>query len=79
MLNGEDDPDELDEQELEALREAGVIAPEPKRARRKSHSNKGKHVLFAEDAAEGTSVIQWLPVCPAHLDRVTYSPAICCF
>ncbi|KAL1951398.1 hypothetical protein VTO73DRAFT_547 [Trametes versicolor] len=52
MLDGEDDADELDEQELEALREAGVIAPEPKRARRKSHSNKGKHVLFAEDAAE---------------------------
>lgn len=57
MLNGEDDADELDEQELEALREAGVIAPEPKRARRKSHSNKGKHVLFAEDAEEGMSVI----------------------
>ncbi|OJT11950.1 U3 small nucleolar RNA-associated protein 11 [Trametes pubescens] len=57
ILNGEDDGDELDEQELEALREAGVIAPQSKRARRKSHSSKGKHVLFAEDAAEAQQYV----------------------
>ncbi|KAH9858062.1 small-subunit processome [Lenzites betulinus] len=43
---------ELDERELEVLREAGVIPPESKKARRKSQSKKGKHVLFADDAEE---------------------------
>ncbi|KAI0639541.1 small-subunit processome [Trametes polyzona] len=51
-LNGEEDDDELDEHELEVLREAGVIPPESKKSRRKSRSNKGKHLLFAEDAEE---------------------------
>ncbi|KAI9065863.1 small-subunit processome [Trametes sanguinea] len=51
-LEAEDDADELDEQELEVLREAGVIPPESKKARRKSHSKKGKHVLFAETEEE---------------------------
>ncbi|RPD82426.1 small-subunit processome [Lentinus tigrinus ALCF2SS1-7] len=43
--------DELDDQELEVLREAGVLPPAPgsKRARRKTHSKKGKHIVFAED------------------------------
>ncbi|OSD03204.1 small-subunit processome [Trametes coccinea BRFM310] len=51
-LEAEDDAEELDEQELEVLREAGVIPPESKKARRKSHSKKGKHVLFAESEEE---------------------------
>ena len=36
------------------LREAGVLPPASKKARRKSHSKKGKHILFAEDDAEGS-------------------------
>ncbi|KAI0698395.1 small-subunit processome [Cerioporus squamosus] len=48
--------DELDDHELEVLREAGVLPPAPagKRARRKAHSKKGKHIIFAEDSEEGT-------------------------
>ncbi|KAL7285407.1 hypothetical protein ACG7TL_000503 [Trametes sanguinea] len=53
-LDAEDDAEELDEQELEVLREAGVIPPESKKARRKSHSKKGKHVLFAESEEEAS-------------------------
>ncbi|KAI0361469.1 small-subunit processome [Trametes cingulata] len=52
VLKGEDDDEELDEQELEVLREAGIIPPESKKSRRKSRSKKGKHVLFAEDEEE---------------------------
>ncbi|KAI0375131.1 small-subunit processome [Pilatotrama ljubarskyi] len=52
VLNGEEGDEELDEQELEVLREAGVIPPESKKSRRKSRSKKGKHVLFAEDEEE---------------------------
>lgn len=49
--------DELDDQELEVLREAGVLPPAPggRRARRKTHSKKGKHIVFAADPDEGTS------------------------
>ncbi|KAI0825000.1 small-subunit processome [Trametes gibbosa] len=47
-----DDGEQLDERELEVLREAGVIPPESKKTRRKSHSKRGKHVLFVEDAEE---------------------------
>lgn len=47
--------DELDNHELDMLREAGVIPPAPRKARRKARSTSmnGKHVLFAEDEAEG--------------------------
>ena len=45
--------DDLDEEELDVLREAGVIAPASKRGRRKMRSKKGKHILFAEDEDEG--------------------------
>ncbi|CDO75489.1 hypothetical protein BN946_scf184935.g25 [Trametes cinnabarina] len=51
-LDAEDDTETLDEQELEVLREAGIIPPESKKARRKSHSKKGKHVVFAESEEE---------------------------
>ncbi|KAI0778318.1 u3 small nucleolar RNA-associated protein 11 [Trametes elegans] len=52
-LEGDDAAEELDDQELEVLREAGVLPPEPKKARRKSRSSqKDKHVLFAENEAE---------------------------
>ncbi|KAI1788796.1 small-subunit processome [Ganoderma leucocontextum] len=45
---------ELDNHELEVLREAGVVPPAPRKARRKprTSSKKGKHILFAEDEAE---------------------------
>ena len=49
--------DDLDEQELETLREAGIVPPAgaSKRARRKSHSTKRpKHIIFANDPDEGT-------------------------
>lgn len=49
---------ELDNHELEVLREAGVIPQAAlRKVRRKSPSSrvKGKHVLFAEDKAEGSS------------------------
>ncbi|KAI8990559.1 small-subunit processome [Trametes punicea] len=51
-LDDEDDAEQLDEQELDVLREAGVIPPESKNARRKSDSKKGKHLLFAENEEE---------------------------
>ncbi|PIL31826.1 hypothetical protein GSI_06530 [Ganoderma sinense ZZ0214-1] len=46
--------DELDNHELDVLREAGVIPPAPRKARRKAHSmsKNWKHILFAEDEAE---------------------------
>ncbi|KAI0735037.1 u3 small nucleolar RNA-associated protein 11 [Earliella scabrosa] len=47
--------DDLDEQELETLREAGIVPPvgASKRARRKSHSTKRpKHIIFANDPDE---------------------------
>ncbi|TFK94416.1 small-subunit processome [Polyporus arcularius HHB13444] len=46
---------ELDDHELEVLREAGVLPPAPaaKRSQRKAHSKKGKHIIFAEDPEEG--------------------------
>ncbi|KAI0651984.1 small-subunit processome [Trametes meyenii] len=50
-LDGQD-TEELDEQELEVLREAGVVPPESKKARRKSHSKRGKHLVFAADESE---------------------------
>lgn len=47
--------DELDSHELDVLRKAGIVPPAPRKARRKARSTsmKGKHVLFAEDEAEG--------------------------
>ncbi|KAI0669767.1 u3 small nucleolar RNA-associated protein 11 [Trametes maxima] len=51
-LDCEEDAEELDEQELGVLREAGVIPPESKKARRKSHSKRGKHLVFAADESE---------------------------
>ena len=44
---------DLDEEELEVLREAGVLAPTSKRGRKKSHSKRAKHIVFAEDEEEG--------------------------
>ncbi|TBU63817.1 small-subunit processome [Dichomitus squalens] len=52
-LEGDDGgAEELDDHELEVLREAGVVPPASKRARRKSHHKKGRHILFAEDEEE---------------------------
>ncbi|KAI0801134.1 small-subunit processome [Fomes fomentarius] len=42
---------DLDEEELQTLREAGILSPAPKKARRKSHGST-RHILFAEDAEE---------------------------
>ncbi|KAJ8495639.1 hypothetical protein ONZ51_g1565 [Trametes cubensis] len=57
-LGEEGDTDDLDEEEVEVLREAGVLPPESKKSRRKSHSKKGKHLMFAEDEAEAKEYAQ---------------------
>ena len=54
--------DELEEEELEVLREAGVIAPASKKGRRKARSKRGKHILFADDEDEGVWRAACLPI-----------------
>lgn len=51
----EDDEEGLQEEELEILREAGLIAARSsgKPKRRKSTRGTPKHIVFAEDEAEG--------------------------
>ncbi|THH19045.1 hypothetical protein EW146_g2058 [Bondarzewia mesenterica] len=53
-LNGEDDgEEELDEEELEILMEAGVIAGSSSKRQRKSRSKQpAKHIIFAENEEE---------------------------
>lgn len=48
----EEDAGELDEEELEVLRDAGVLAPPPTK-RRKSNGGHSNHILFAETTDEG--------------------------
>ena len=48
----EQDADDLDEEELEVLREAGVLA-HPSDKRRKSTGSRKNHILFAETTEEG--------------------------
>ncbi|EPT01557.1 hypothetical protein FOMPIDRAFT_1161445 [Fomitopsis schrenkii] len=47
----EEDAGELDEEELEVLRDAGVLAPPPTK-RRKSNGGHSNHILFAETTDE---------------------------
>lgn len=53
-----EDEQELDEAEMETLREAGII---PK-AKRKGRKPKATHIVFAEDEAEGKSILVIIPV-----------------
>lgn len=48
----EEDAGELDEEELEVLRDAGVLAPPGKRRKPTGNEN---HILFAETTDEGGS------------------------
>ena len=49
-----DNPEELDEEELEVLQNAGLIS-KPPGSKRKQRKFAGKHIIFAEDEAEGIS------------------------
>ena len=49
---GSDGDDALDDGELETLREAGVIPPEPKRR------SLARHIIFAENEAEGEYILR---------------------
>ena len=72
-MGEEGDTDDLDEEEVEVLREAGVLPPESKKSRRKSHSKKGKHLMFAEDEAEGAAMFMLYRSRYAHPDRLSCS------
>ncbi|KAJ8596301.1 small-subunit processome [Rhizopogon salebrosus TDB-379] len=56
---GGDGDDALDDGELETLREAGVIPPEPKRR------PLARHIIFAENEAEGEYILR----CPKQLSQ----------
>lgn len=47
------DADELDEEELGVLREAGVLSAPSGKQRKANGGRKKNHILFAEDAEEG--------------------------
>lgn len=49
----EDDENALEEDELEVLRDAGVLAGPSGSGSRKSRSKKTKHIVFAENEREG--------------------------
>ena len=56
MFIPEDDDDELEESELQILREAGVIAPDSSKRRRKSFKKrKPKHLVFVDTPEQGMS------------------------
>lgn len=52
-LDDENEDEELNEEEVEVLREAGILPRVTRRVARKKRSVKGMHVVFAEDADEG--------------------------
>ena len=54
MHQAEDDEASLDEEELEILREAGVITgPSKAESKRRSSQLQAKHIVFVENEEEG--------------------------
>ncbi len=49
----EDDEDQLNEEELEVLRDAGLVA-RPAASRRRRKSSSGKHIIFADSENQGS-------------------------
>ena len=57
----EDDEDMLDEAELQVLREAGIIAAQPSKRRRKYMKPKAKHIIFTvEDEEDGAVHLHYM-------------------
>jgi len=78
VREGEDDDVGLDEEELEILKDAGVIAMPSKTRKRKSSRTPAKHIVFVENEEEGmygrSTGIYWLnhdAICHAARQFVT--------
>lgn len=56
-VNSEED--ELDEREVEILREAGVISrPSARKGKEKGRRQAPKHIVFVENDGQGTSTVE---------------------
>ena len=49
----DEDDEELGEEEMDVLREAGILPPVSKSKRRRQNYTRAKHIVFAENEDEG--------------------------
>lgn len=69
----EDGEEPLVDTELETLRAAGVIVPQTQRKRKQNRSTP-RHILFAEDDADGNCIILLPLLCTDH--RLKFNGAL---